>query len=84
MIYYDDPNMIKRADLVHGAYYRGQCRNATVARWDATRGRFRHWRTKFLNPFLEYIKHPEDEKDFDVFVPAELIEAPENAIPLED
>lgn len=62
-------NMIPKAELVHGDYYSGHCRNATLARWDARRQQFRHWRTKFGQQFMEYIKHPEDEAHFDVFVP---------------
>ena len=30
--------------LVHGRYYKGRCRNATVARWNADEDRFYHWR----------------------------------------
>jgi hypothetical protein len=62
---------IAKADLVHGAYYQGRCRNATIARWNADEGRFYHWRYKF-GWFVDTICHPEDEQDFDVFV----VEAP--------
>jgi hypothetical protein len=61
--------MIPKSDLIDGAYYKGRCRNATVARWDGRRELFMHWRTKFGSTFLETIKHPEDETRFDVFVP---------------
>lgn len=73
---------IAKCDLQHGAYYAGRCRNASVARWDAKQGRFRHWRTKFGSTFLEEISCPEDETQFDVFVADHLIEAPEKPIPL--
>jgi hypothetical protein len=59
--------IIARAELVHGAYYEGRCRNATVARWNGERGVFIHWRTKWRSTFLESIKDPEDDHVFDVF-----------------
>lgn len=71
---------IAKKDLVHGAYYRGRCRNATVARWNSDDEQFYHWRYKF-GWFVETIRHPEDEKDFDVFVVEELIDEPEKLIP---
>ena len=61
--------VIAKADLIDGAYYEGRCRNATVARWNATREVFIHWRTKFGDTFLEAIRHPEDEAHYDVFLP---------------
>lgn len=54
------PNMIKKCDLKHGAYYEGRCRNASIARWDAENGYFIHWRTKFNDTFLEAIPHYDD------------------------
>jgi hypothetical protein len=57
---------IKKEDLIKGAYYKGVCRNATVARWDGEK--FHHWRTKFNIKFLETINCPEDDDIFDVFV----------------
>jgi hypothetical protein len=73
---------ISKSELEHGAYYAGSCRNASVARWDATHGHFRHRRTKFGQTFIEEIKCPEDESQFDVFVTDRKIEAPEAPIPL--
>lgn len=73
---------IARADLKHGAYYGGRCRNASVARWDANIQAFRHFRTKFGETFVEEIKHPEDDQHFDVFVVECEIQAPEREIPL--
>ena len=63
---------IPKKDLIHGAYYKGRCRNASEARWNAKLERFVHWRTKFGETFREEICHPEDEQNFDVFV----VEAP--------
>lgn len=60
--------MIAKEQLIHGAYYFGRCRNAQVARWNADKQVFVHWRTKFGNRFLEEIKCPEDEARYDVFV----------------
>jgi hypothetical protein len=76
--------MIAKADLVHGAYYEGHCRNANVARWDARSAHFRHWRTKFASTFLEYIRHPDDEACFDVFTPTVRLDGEQFEIPLED
>lgn len=72
---------IAKCDLEHGAYYRGHCRNATVARWNNDLQRFIHWRHKFGYRFLEEICHPEDEKHFDVFVVEEKIDNHNEEIP---
>lgn len=61
---------IPKSELVRGIYYKGRCRNATVARWDGER--FHHWRTKFGYTFLEEIKCPEDEHHYDVFYAQEV------------
>jgi hypothetical protein len=55
--------------LVHGTYYYGRCRNASIARWDAVKQVFVHWRQKFGAIFREEIKCREDELHFDVFDP---------------
>lgn len=71
---------IAKKDLKHGVYYRGRCRNAQIARWNAEDETFYHWRTKFGSKYIEAIKHPEDEQHYDVFVveaecePEEVIE----------
>ena len=74
---------IAKKDLIHGAYYSGRCRNANEARWNANKQIFVHWRTKFNSTFLEEIKHPEDDKLFDVFVVTEILEQPTKEIPLD-
>lgn len=74
---------IAKVDLEHGAYYVGHCRNASEARWDENKQCFIHWRTKFGSKFLEEIKHPEDEKHFDVFVVEKKINIIAEDIPLE-
>lgn len=68
---------IAKCNLEHGAYYRGHCRNAEVARWNAELGKFIHWRQKFGHRFLEEICHPEDDQRYDVFVVEEKIDAKE-------
>ena len=69
---------IPKAELKHGAYYTGQCRNAVIARWNADEQVFYHWRTKFGTKFLETIPAPEDETRYDVFV-AEAEVGPDTA-----
>lgn len=58
---------IAKAELIHGNYYKGTCRNAAVARWNAETGKFLYWRNKFNDTFLETISPPEDEEIYDVF-----------------
>ena len=55
--------------LRDGAYYKGRCRNATVARWNADEQCFYHWRKKFDRIYIQTIKYPTDETDWflDVF-----------------
>jgi hypothetical protein len=77
------PNVpfLPKSALRHGAYYRGECRNASVARWNAERGQFYHWRNKWGLTFVETIKHPEDDEVYDVFLPFEEEPNPEREIP---
>lgn len=60
--------LLRKEQLKHGVYYRGRCRNAKIARWHAGAQKFVHWRVKFGSRFLECIKHPEDERNYDVFL----------------
>ena len=71
--------MLRKESLQHGAYYKGRCRNATLALWDAPTQSFVHWRKKFDARFLESIRHPVDEARFDVFIPEQLASAEEVA-----
>jgi hypothetical protein len=75
---------IPKSDLVHGAYYYGSCRNASIARWNADKQRFFYWRTKFNSSFVEEICHPEDDKVFDVFVVEKEIDPPIKKIPFDN
>lgn len=61
--------MIDKSLLIHGNYYAGKCRNANIARWDAERSVFVHWRTKFGTTFLEEISYFTPEGQFDEFIP---------------
>lgn len=79
----EDDLTIPVAELEHGCYYRGHCRNALLARWDASTQYFFHWREKFGQRFVERIRHPEHEKRFDVFLPKAKVEPPAEAIPLD-
>ena len=58
---------IQKFQLVHGAYYSGTCRNASIARWNAIDQRFYHWRYKFGFKFVGTIMAPEDDDTYDVF-----------------
>ena len=71
---------IPKKDLIHGAYYKGSCRNATEARWNAKIEKFVHWRNKFGQTYTEEICHPEDDQKFDVFVVEAMCE-PTKEIP---
>lgn len=59
--------LLRKEYLVDGQYYEGLCRNASIARWHEGAQRFVHVRTKFGSTFYECIKHPADERDYDVF-----------------
>lgn len=65
---------VPKEDLVHGFYYKGECRNADVARWNNDIKKFIYWRSKFGDTFLEEICCPEDDEEFDVFYAQEIIQ----------
>jgi hypothetical protein len=71
--------------LLHGHYYKGRCRNATVARWNADKQCFFHWREKFGNVFIETIKYPTDETEpwWDTFDVVEELTHPRLEIPFD-
>ena len=72
--------LLPKAALVHGRYYIGRCRNASVARWNASQHCFYHWREKFGRIYIEKIKHPDDEETFDVFRVLEELPEPKFVI----
>ena len=61
--------IIPKQFLIPGDYYAGKCRNATVARWDAARDCFVHWRFKFASIFLEDINYWTPDGHYDEFIP---------------
>ena len=63
-----DFGLIKKADLIDGKEYKGQCRNANSAIWHADKQCFTYIREKFGHSFPEDIKHPEDDDGFDIFI----------------
>ena len=65
---------IQKAELKHLAWYRGICRNATIAQWNKTNNKFWYTRHKFGDTFTESINHPEDDNGFDLFYPFELLQ----------
>lgn len=73
--------LLRKEALVHGCYYQGRCRNASTARWSAVTECFIHWQTKFGHRFIETIRHPVDERVYDVFIATGVIEpTPEQVI----
>jgi len=74
---------LNKEELEDGAYYIGRCRNARIARWCAAENQFYHWRVKFGNIFIETIKHPADEQQFDVFYPQQKTVDTKFEIPLD-
>ena len=71
---------IPKFQLIHGAYYMGTCRNASIARWNEVEQCFYHSRYKFGSRFVESIKAPEDDETCDVFYATSVIE-PKEEIP---
>lgn len=61
--------MLRKNELEHGNYYKGHCRNASIARWNGINEEFIYIRQKFGDTFLETINHPEDDNGFDLFIP---------------
>jgi hypothetical protein len=68
---------IAKADLVDGVYYEGDCRNASVAVWDAENNVFWYNRYKFGGYFYEAINHPENDDGHDLFYPYGVTEPKE-------
>lgn len=66
--------LLRKEQLADGAYYRGRCRNADVARWHAGAECFVYLREKFGQRFPETIFHPADDRHFDVFLAVEAVE----------
>jgi len=65
--------IISKKDLKKNTYYRGKCRNATVALWNGFE--FVHMRYKF-GFRVDEVNHLEDDNEFDLFVPLSIEENP--------
>ena len=78
-----EQEMLPMGVLEHGAYYHGDCRNATIARWNAETQRFVYIRTKFGNVFPEDIEYWVEGHPLDEFKPYGKIENPPFEIPME-
>jgi len=76
------PPAVLAAPFVHGAYYRGTCRNASFARYNAETGKFVYMRHKFGDVFPEDICHAGNDDGFDLFEPYAIVEDPPFEIPL--
>ena len=65
--------MIKKFDLIEGAYYMGVCRNTNIAKWHE--GMFIFINLQFNRPYLETINYYGDVKNIntDGFIPTKLI-----------
>lgn len=73
--------LLKKDQLEDGKYYKGHCRNAEVAKWNAAEQKFTYMRYKFGVYFPEDILHPADFNGFDFFTPiAEAIPSTEEII----
>jgi uncharacterized protein (DUF433 family) len=77
--------ILPKDQLRHGAFYKGRCRNATIACWHDGEQRFFHWREKFGRIYIETIRYPTDEEEpwFDVFDVVEELPNPKFDIPLD-
>jgi hypothetical protein len=60
---------IPKGLLKDGAYYLGDHRRATVARWNAVKNKFEYWRTKFSAKYIDTCNHFEDDDGYSLFVP---------------
>ena len=80
--------MVPKDKLEHGAYYHGDCRNASIARWNATDDRFIYIRQKFGDVFAEaigyWVEAQPGEHRWDEFKPYVKMENPPFEIPLTD
>lgn len=66
--------MIEKRNLEGWAYYKGSCRNSSIAMWDPNFEKFIYLRTKFGDTFADQSNHPEDDEGYDVFIPIEKID----------
>mgnify|MGYP003526028148 FL=1 len=69
--------LIPKHELVHGQWYLGACRNASMAVWDSASQKFFYRRTKFGSTFWDEIEHPEDDRGYDLFFATTAINEPQ-------
>ena len=77
--------ILPRKSLKEGRYYKGRCRNATTARWNAQQNYFYYWREKFGRILVETIRYPADAEEpwWDVFDVVEELPNPKFEIPFD-
>ena len=68
---------LPKSELVDEVYYKGDCRNASMAIWDAEHNLFWYMRCKWGTWYPEDICHPEDDNGFDLYYPYEVGEPTE-------
>ena len=69
--------LIPKHELVHGQWYLGACRNASMAVWNSASQKFEYLRTKFGSTFWDEIEHPEDDRGYDLFFATTAINEPQ-------
>lgn len=65
---------IAKRDLEDGAYYTGDHRIASIARWDAKAQQFLYMRDKFGDTFVDTCNHFEDDNGLALFVPLRKVD----------
>jgi len=70
--YYYKKGIIKKENLIDGAFYFGLCRNASIAKWDTKENVFWYLRFKFNTKFFEKINHISDDDGYDLFLPTKM------------
>lgn len=70
--YYYDKGIIRKVNLIDGAFYFGLCRNVGIAQWDAKENVFWYLRIKFNTKFFEKINHISNDDGYDLFLPTEI------------
>jgi uncharacterized protein (DUF433 family) len=77
--------ILPREALKEGHYYKGRCRNATTARWNAQENCFYYWQEKFGRILIETIRFPTDVEEawWDVFDVVEELPNPKFEIPFD-
>ena len=70
--HYYEKGIVKKEDLIDGAFYLGLCRNAGIAKWDAEKNVFWYLRFKMGTKYFEKINHISDDDGYDLFLPTEV------------